>query len=480
MHVIFCQMNHDARMLGLNGSYITLAEGFRSVGINPANLAVYPKTSWNVIDFSLGFKNNFFSIQNYNVLSGAHLDDNTHENYYSKEKILDQFKGNGLSIAPNFHIRFPMFNMSNKQYAFTSSISSNNDIGVSDGMLQFILSGNPLDQNIDFDMNESIDITQEMSFSYGYAFNNFSAGITIKYLMGLFYIGMESISNTTITTDYYGSHGNPQYIIRQEIGGQGLGMDIGITTNEFKDGYRLGLSIINILGTIEWNHNNFIRNALGLENVISETDYYLRPNELTYINMVVDSFVVGNMGDSAVYYEMYNVIPVETIMTPSELSVELSDGTYLYPSGGNYKKYVLLGDGEDTTYVISDDNYLEYSSASDNSFTTRQPMYIRMGVSKRWEGQAVVAIDLVTGFSNRLNSSSNWRFSVGTEITRFKNKFLRLGYAIGGIAGKSLSFGYGAKMGRVYFDLGLSLNGGFSFDRTKGFDVATGIILQLD
>ena len=467
-------MNHDARMLGLNGSYITLAEGFRSVGINPANLAVYPKTSWNVIDFSLGFKNNFFSIQNYNMLSGAHLDDTTHENYYSKEKILDQFKGNGLSIVPNFHIRFPMFNMSNKQYAFTSSISSNNDIGVSDGMLQFILSGNPLDQNIDFDMNESIDITQEVSFSYGYAFNNFSAGITIKYLMGLFYMGMESISNTTITTDYYGSHGNPQYIIRQEIGGQGLGMDIGITTNEFKDGYRLGLSIINILGTIEWNHNNFFRNALGLENVISETDYYLRPNELTYINMVVDSFVVGNMGDSAVYYEMYNVIPVDIITTPSELAVELSDGTYLYPSGGTYKFIDVLND-VDTSYTLLN-NYLEYPISPNASLYTRKPIYLRIGMSKQWINQAVLSIDLVTGFLNQSSSTSDWRFSLGTEITRFKNQYLRMGIAVGGIDEKSVSIGYGRYVGPLYFDIGLSLNGGGSLDTAKGFNFSTGLM----
>ena len=31
----------DPRMLGLNGSYTNLASGYRAVGINPANLAIY-------------------------------------------------------------------------------------------------------------------------------------------------------------------------------------------------------------------------------------------------------------------------------------------------------------------------------------------------------------------------------------------------------------------------------------------------------
>ena len=48
-------------MLGLNGSYTTLARGYRAVGINPANLAVYQNKSWNIIDFSFGISNNFFS-----------------------------------------------------------------------------------------------------------------------------------------------------------------------------------------------------------------------------------------------------------------------------------------------------------------------------------------------------------------------------------------------------------------------------------
>ncbi len=49
---LFSQANLDARMLGLNGAYTTMAKGFKTVGINPANLAVYQGTSLNIIDFS--------------------------------------------------------------------------------------------------------------------------------------------------------------------------------------------------------------------------------------------------------------------------------------------------------------------------------------------------------------------------------------------------------------------------------------------
>jgi hypothetical protein len=105
-------------------------------------------------------------------------------------------------------------------------------------------------------------------------------------------------------------------------------------------------------------------------------------------------------------------------------------------------------------------------------------MYLRLGISRRWIGQAVVAADLVTGFSNDLGSSASWRFSIGTEITRFKNKFIRLGYAFGGLTKKSIGIGYGRKLGPLQWDIGLSLNGGFKIDSTKGIDIAMGLTWQ--
>ena len=485
---LFAQINQDARMLGLNGSYTTLASGFRAVGINPANLAVYPNKSLNICNFSIGLSNNFISIENYNALSGSHLDEPEHENYedyYAKEKILYEFGGRGLRIRQSFSFPLPALNISTYNLAFTSRITSNFDMGLSDGMVQFLFSGNPYGIDRYLDMEEVLISTQEMGLSYGSSFHGYSAGITLKYLLGLFYMGMESLESPTLTTDAHGFYGKPKYIIRQAIGGSGLGLDVGITTNESNNGYRFGISIINLFGTIKWTQNNFIRDQL--EPNFRNKDYYLRPNELMYVNMGIDSVTLQNLEDlenledPLVYYETYKVISIydTSTTTSSKLVVPLEDGTYLYPSGGEYRKDVLLGDG-DTTYAIPDDNYLKYLSGGDNSFKTRQPMYIRLGISKRWIDQVVVAVDLVTGFANQLNSSSTWRLSVGAEITRFKNKFLRMGYAFGGVEDKSLSLGYGVRVGSINIDIGLSLIGGFSLNSTKGFGMAAGIIWKLD
>ena len=89
-----------------------------------------------------------------------------------------------------------------------------------------------------------------------------------------------------------------------------------------------------------------------------------------YINMVMDSIMGVSFSekteDPMIYYEMYKVIPLETIgaltisRQDSALIVNLSDETYLFPSGGGeYKLVDLLGDGA-TTFTEAD-NYIKYS-----------------------------------------------------------------------------------------------------------------------
>ena len=183
--------------------------------------------------------------------------------------------------------------------------------------------------------------------------------------------------------------------------------------------------MINILGTIKWTQNNFMRSQL--ENTIKNAagDFYLQPNEYMYINMLFDNISAEHL--DGMYYEMYKVIPLETIDAldishqDSTLLVLLSDDTYLYPSGGKYKINYLIGDG-DTTFKTTE-NYEKLSIGDNNPFKTRQPMYLRMGISRRWEGQAIVAADLVTGFSNLYGSRSAWRASMGVEIIRFKGNW---------------------------------------------------------
>ncbi|SVE27371.1 uncharacterized protein METZ01_LOCUS480225, partial [marine metagenome] len=184
--------------------------------------------------------------------------------------------------------------------------------------------------------------------------------------------------------------------------------------------------------------------------------------------------------DPLIYYETYNVMPLISIDTldissqDSLLIVQLNDDTYLYPSGGEYKRNVIIG-SSDTLFTVTD-NYSALSMGGDSPFVTRQPMYLRLGFSRIWKDEAIVVADLVTGFSDRFDSSSSWKLAIGTEIIRFNNKFLRLGYAFGGLTKRSMSLGYGQKIGNLFWDFGISFNGGYTLETAKGIDIAFGLI----
>ena len=302
------------------------------------------------------------------------------------------------------------------------------------------------------------------------------SGVTFKYLLGLFYMGMEPINNTSLVTNKLGFIGNPIFIVQQAIGGGGVGMDFGFTTIEFNDGYRFSFSIINLFGTIKWKQNHFMRKSL--ENTIENStgDYYLKPNEFLLINFMIDSLDMVSLNDSELmYYETYKVIPLDSTSIPnydSELLIKLNNGTFLYPSGGKYKISDLLsGESIDSTMV----EYYPKDVIEQNPFKTRQPILFRMGISRNWHNQAKVSLDLITGFSNRFGTSSNWKLSLGAEVSRFENKLLRFGYSFGGLSDKSISFGYAQIYNRIQLDFGISLNGGFTVETMKGIDFGIGV-----
>ena len=476
--IVFGQLNQDARMLGLNGSCTTIARGYQCIGVNPANLAAYNYRSVNLLNLDFGLSNNALSLTNYNAINGANLKDTL--SYPSKSQVYEMFEGDGIRLMQSLYFPLPILNFSTRHFALTSSFFSNIDMGIPNGFFDLLLNGNTLEKNISIDIEQFIYIVEEMGFSYGHSFESFSAGFTLKYILGLFYMGMESIKTYNIT-DYSSLTGKNQYLIQQAIGGGGTGLDLGFTTHESKDGYRFGLSVINLLGEVEWTQDHFMRSSLESRLKNSAGDFYLRPNEFMYVSMTIDDMSGENL--DVIYYEMYKVIPLEAIDTldissrDSTLFISLPDGTYLYPSGGEYKLSNLIGDG-DTTFTV-DDNFEKYAIGGRNPFRTRQPIYLRLGMSRRWEEQAIVAADLVTGFSNKYGSSSTWRASLGVEIIRFKGQFLRLGYAIGGISNKSMSLGYGRKLGSLHLDIGMSFNGGFSIETAKGIDFAMGLIWQM-
>ena len=185
-------------------------------------------------------------------------------------------------------------------------------------------------------------------------------------------MGMESIGDPRIKTEITGFSGQNKYLIQQAIGGGGLGLDIGMSTTMPNNGYRFGISIINLLGTIEWSQEHFMRSQLENSIKNSTGDLYLRPNEFMFVNMVMDSVTGISFSDDStdplIYYDMYKVIYIDNlddidfIKTDSVYIHEYLDG-YLIPSGGKYKRTAIVGGAD-----VEENNFSDYSESNDSGF----------------------------------------------------------------------------------------------------------------
>ena len=60
--ILVSQNYQDARMLGLGGAYCTLANGYRAVGVNPANINNGTNSTINIFSSKSLIMNNFYPL----------------------------------------------------------------------------------------------------------------------------------------------------------------------------------------------------------------------------------------------------------------------------------------------------------------------------------------------------------------------------------------------------------------------------------
>ena len=99
--ICFSQTKRDPRVVGLAGSYTTIADGIFSIGYNPAIIGLQQNRPFMMqlgqMDF--GILGNFFSIENIAKYSGDTLDTS------EKDQIFRQLReSDGLSFFQDLHI----------------------------------------------------------------------------------------------------------------------------------------------------------------------------------------------------------------------------------------------------------------------------------------------------------------------------------------------------------------------------------------
>ena len=78
--------------------------------------------------------------------------------------------------------------------------------------------------------------------------------------------------------------------------------------------------------------------------------------------------------------------------------------------------------------------------------------------------------------SDNFTSYGSWKFSFGTEITRFKKIPFRFGYSFGGKDASDLSYGFGYHLGPLQIDFGMTFKSGVIIQTSKGIDFSFGLI----
>ena len=333
----------------------------------------------------------------------------------------------------DFHLPIPVLNFAYENLAFTSNAIFLANYKLPIGLLELMMYGNADKPELDMTLGYEMLGINEYGVTFAVPFKNLSFGATVKYLQGLFYFGIDSDSSSaTLITDDLGLYGSGKYLIRQGFGGAGLGLDIGVVTQEF-DGWAFGASLINAKGNITWNKT--LKKDEGGPGISIPGIYpftwqgeELGPSESVLFTYTIDTLRADKLSQDSLFYNHSEII-------------------------------------KDTT-----------ANGSARPFVTRYPATFRLGVSKRTE-TFLLASDLITGFSNEYYSKAKWRWSFGVEWTKLDNIPIRLGYSWAGGDAKELSLGLGFHKGPIIFDLGFGFRNGMWIQTMRGFNFSLGLTI---
>ena len=413
----------DPRSVAMAGATTTTADGIYAVGFNPGLIAFQKEKPFMLqlggLDF--GLSNNYLSMAAMNALSGDTLDND------EKSTIINRLDSRGgLTFDLNGQVATPGINYASGNMALTSNILYMSSYALPAGMARLMLEGNADNPDVDMTLGLEIMSVHELGFSFAVPFESYAVGFTLKYLQGLFYMGIDpDSSNANLITTPTAVYGSGSYYLRQGFGGAGYGLDIGIATKEF-NGYRFGVSLINAIGSIGWNKPSFIKDII---------DYPLKWNGEQLSDSVavlytykIDSLRADNLSS-------------ETIFTSSSKVVKNLD------EDGKVKQ-----------------------------FNIRYPAILRLGLSYK-KDDLLISSDLTTGFENRLYANSRWRWAIGTELYRFPTMPLRMGFAWEGMDRTELGLGVGFHGGPVMIDFGFSFRNGMWIHSMKGLNLSLGFTM---
>ena len=490
--ILFAQFDSDPRMIGLSGAYTSVASGYHSIGINPANLGSNNALSMNLFSANIFLVNDFMSVELYNDINGANLEDPTSASYYPKEDILDQVNENKIIMEGGWVAPIPALNFAYKRFGISMVNRSYIRFDLPKDVLTMMFYGNTTERLMFEFGGEGISVN-ELGLTYAHRFlldnQPIQFGATFKYLQGLLYLKAEDVEDegSYFETDDDSFSGSGRYLVRQAFGGGGTAIDVGLLLPNFIEGWNVGVSLINLGGSISWGADNPTRNIISKY----EDSLPLRQNEYYYFNYEIepinamdiidldggdlpfssDAYTVGLLTDTPLCSETssQNLICLNengevesnsSLFTTDQI-IEIDDNSYLVPSE-------LLQSSQLQSQTSEDIN-LDY------------PSFLRIGISKDIQNYGIISLDAITGFDESFGNSNKFKLSIGTEIVAISKKFpVRFGLSLGGRQLSSYSLGFGYRIGPLSLDFGRKYYAGLIMNKAKGVEYAFNISLDFN
>ena len=423
----------------LGGAGNAMMRGIFCIGQNPANLGL--TSQYRTYVYVLGINgyvtNNFYSLE-----SGVHFSgkDLTADGGELQREFWEKLPEEGYRLNSSISSPLPLVNFSRGNKAFTTSLIQVSDYYISKPALDVIF-GN-WDKGTTYNLDLRCDAMTAIAYAFSIAIplGKTSVGISLKYLQGLGYYGLDPAYSTgqiTVDTSNFVLYGNGSYYFRESRQGRGYGADLGVAFEDL-NGWTLGFSVLNLGESVKWN----------TETALSQ---WLKDNDIDVLKMMgfqIKSFPVKN----------------------TDIELDFDGESYLYNFQIDSLNAESLFRGEKTYQdYFSDTKIIEPDSST---FRVKVPLVLKVGAAKQLRQDLLTAIDISMSFSDRLNVTKGWRTAVGCEYSYFPKRPLRVGIALGGISGWEFDIGSSLNLGALHIDWALGMNRGLWVHSMQGFDLA--------
>lgn len=273
------------RAWGMGGAGTAASRGLEAVAYNPANLAFSHGTTVGLAAAAVDVQNNAISLDRYNAITGQYLDS------ADKAQLLGDIPEGGMRLDAD--VDASAFGFQTGSFALSFNGTGAGRGNLDKDYFDLILNGNQLGQTLDFSNTWGDGYAVgSAAVSYGLvlargAGSQLSVGANARYLQGIYETHVDEAYGT-LTTDLSQIAGEAFVATESAEGGQGYGLDLGLAL-QTAGGWKFGLAVDNVMGTIKWD-----RNIERREMLVTAADINLMNSDLNAATDNADTTFAGS------------------------------------------------------------------------------------------------------------------------------------------------------------------------------------------